>query len=140
MKKILVPLLCAVIFICAIVGMVKINIINTKILSPLGNTNSNFDKVTEEFGEDFTEFIKDNSPIKIYIGEKGDKKAKVKILNKSINLTLNNPFIKAVEPVFKYIDGKIDNTMEKINKNKEKEKIDKIVDDFIQWKDDSNNN
>ena len=52
MKKNLIPLLCAIVFIAVIASFVKINIINTKILSPLGNTNSNFDLVTEEFGED----------------------------------------------------------------------------------------
>ena len=152
MKKILAPLLCAIVFICALIGLVKVNIINTQILSPLGNTDSNFDIVSKEFGEDFTEFIKDKSPIKIYIGEKGDKEAKVKVLNKEINLTLNNTFIIAVEPVFNYINDKIDYSIEKINKNEEKEnnktenkneekeEINKIVDEFIEWKEGLENN
>ena len=147
MKKNLVPLLCAIVFICAIIGIVKINIINTEILSPLGTTDNNYSIVSEEFGEDFTEFIKDNSPLKIYIGEKGDKQAKVRIFNKDINLTLNNPFIKGVEPVFKFIDDKYDAVKEKLNNkeqkentNNNKEKIDKIVDDYIQWQDSQNNN
>lgn len=40
--------------------------INTKALSPLGNTNENYKLVSNEFGEDFSNFIKDNSFLKIY--------------------------------------------------------------------------
>ncbi len=47
-------------------GITKVNIINTKSLSPLGNTKQNYELVSEEFGEDFSNFIKDNSTIKIY--------------------------------------------------------------------------
>ena len=40
--------------------------INTKALSPLGNTKSNYKLVNEEFGDDFSQFIQDNAEIKIY--------------------------------------------------------------------------
>lgn len=62
---------------CAILGFVKINIINTKALSPLGTTSENYDLVHEEFGEDFSNFIQDKSPIKIYVEE--DKETMVRI-------------------------------------------------------------
>ena len=49
-----------------ICGILWINIIDTKALSPLGNTNENYKMVNKEFGEDFSSFIKDNSFLKIY--------------------------------------------------------------------------
>jgi len=48
------------------IGLIRINIINTKALSPLGDKNENYEKIKEELGEEFSVFIKDNSPIKIY--------------------------------------------------------------------------
>lgn len=48
------------------IGIIKIDMINTKALSPLGNTNENYKLVSNEFGEDFSNFIKDNSFLKIY--------------------------------------------------------------------------
>ena len=73
-----------------IIGFVEVNIINTESLSPLGTTEDNFRVVSDEFGEDFQEFIMDKSPIKIYVGEKNDGMATVKFYNKYINLTNNN--------------------------------------------------
>ena len=48
--------------------------------------------VSTEFGEDFQEFIMDKSPVKIYVGEKNDGLATVKVYDKSINLTNNKYF------------------------------------------------
>lgn len=53
-------------FIAVAVGVIKINITNTRALSPLGNSKENYEIVSEEFGEDFSKFIKDNSILKIY--------------------------------------------------------------------------
>lgn len=49
-----------------ICGIIWINIVDTKALSPLGNTNENYKMVSAEFGDDFSSFIKDNSFLKIY--------------------------------------------------------------------------
>ena len=92
-KKILIPIFAVILL---IVGFVKINIINTESLSPLGNTDDNFKVVSEEFGEDFQEFIKDNSTVKIYVGEKKDGLATVKIYNKEIKLTSDNLFMNTI--------------------------------------------
>ena len=54
-KKYIIPM---VLLILVAIGAIKINIINTKSLSPLGNSDDNFNLVSEEFGEDFSEFIK----------------------------------------------------------------------------------
>ena len=37
--------------IAVIIGLVRINIINTKALSPLGNSKENYEKIKESFGE-----------------------------------------------------------------------------------------
>lgn len=74
--------------------LTKINIINTKALSPVGNTDDNKKLVNTEFGEDFNSFIQDNSNIKIYqnYNEKGylvtinDKKIKIKEESYLVNL------------------------------------------------------
>ncbi len=79
MKKYLIF---CVIAIFIIISVIKINIINTEILSPVGNFQDNFNKINEEFGEDFSEFIMDKSPVKIYLGEEGDSSATVKINKK----------------------------------------------------------
>ena len=98
-KNFFIPIFAVILL---IIGFVKINIINTESLSPLGNTNDNFKVVSEEFGEDFQEFIKDNSMVKIYVGEKNDGLATVKIYNKEIKLTSDNLFMNTIKKVREY--------------------------------------
>ena len=62
-------------FIC--IGLIKINIINTRALSPLGRTNDNYELVSEEFGEEFSKFIKDNVAVKIYTGDSQETLVKI---------------------------------------------------------------
>ncbi len=69
-------------------GIIIVNIINTKALSPLGNTKENYKMVSKEFGEDFSKFIKDNSVLKIY-KEKDDILIKIGENNFIINNKLN---------------------------------------------------
>ena len=144
-KKFFIPIFAVILF---IIGFVKINIINTESLSPLGNTDDNFKVVSEEFGEDFQEFIKDNSMIKIYVGEKNDGLATVKIYNKKIKLTSDNLFINTIKTVGEYIGSTFGNIKDKINKSTKtnseynensevkdednKSDFDKSVDDFIE--------
>lgn len=151
-KKILIPIFAVILL---IVGFVKVNIINTESLSPLGNTDDNFKVVSEEFGEDFQEFIKDNSTIKIYVGEKNDGLATVNIYNKEIKLTSNNLFMNTIKKFRKYVGNAFINIKDKINKSTEtnneyneynensqnsknsgvkdnKSEFDKSVDDFIE--------
>ena len=144
-KKILIPIFAVILL---IVGFVKINIINTESLSPLGNTDDNFKVVSEEFGEDFQEFIKDNSTVKIYVGEKKDGLATVKIYNKEIKLTSDNLFMNTIKTAGEYINNAFINIKYKINKSTktnseynedsvktdedDKNDFDKSVDDFIE--------
>ena len=119
-----------------IIGFVEVNIINTESLSPLGTTEDNFKVVSDEFGEDFQEFIMDKSPIKIYVGEKNDGMATVKFYNKYINLT-NNNFIKdlaiytnkAYINIRDKISGITKNNKE--NSNYKESDFDKNINEFI---------
>lgn len=144
-KKFLIPMFAVILL---IIGFVKINIINTESLSPLGNTDDNFKVVSEEFGEDFQEFIKDNSTVKIYVGEKNDGLATVKIYNKEVKLTSDNLFMNIIKTVGKYVNNAFINIKDKINKSTKtnseynenstkidednKSDFDKSVDDFIE--------
>ena len=129
-----------ILFSMVIVGCIIVNIKNTEALSPFGNTLNNYQIITEEFGEDFSEFIKDNADIKIYL-DKGEDTAQVQIGNKKIKLTKNNKFIEKIKLIGSFFIkqiSKIENTLGKITKNtkeneKTKSKIDIIVDDFIEW-------
>ena len=138
-KKYIIPM---VLLILVAIGAIKINIINTKSLSPLGNSDDNFNLVSEEFGEDFQEFIMDKSAIKIYTGEENDNLAMVKVFNKEINLTMDNIFLKKLKPVFNYIEKTVANIKDKFNENRKNNNdnsnsvdsydLDNTVDDFIE--------
>ncbi len=151
MKKSLIPIVC---FIIAVVGCIKINIINTSDLSPLGNKENDFLGLQEDFGEEYSKFMEDKANVKIYIDEDKDS-AKVSLGSSDLRLTKDNPFINIVKPVFSYIDTTIENIKDKFDENTEnksdeninakdtdniekdnesyedKENIDIIVDDFI---------
>ncbi|MEG2290770.1 MAG: hypothetical protein RSC24_12420 [Clostridium sp.] len=147
-KKFIIPLLIIALFI--VVGLSRVNIINTKALSPMGNTEDNYALVSAEFGEDFTEFIKDDAEVKIYTGE-GEEDASIRIKEKEFKLQKDNPFIKVfvstgekIKNSFLSVKGKIDNKIKDINKNNvEKEKIneelDSTVDDFIKSREENKN-
>lgn len=94
LKKIL-PLF--LIFFCVFIGLIKIDIINTKALSPLGNTNENYKLVSKEFGEDFSNFIKDNSFLKIY--KEKDKDILVRLGDSDFRITDESIFIKKIQEV-----------------------------------------
>ena len=111
-KKYFIPLVAIILL---IIGFVKINMVNTESLSPLGTTDDNFKVVSTEFGEDFQEFIMDKSPVKIYIGEKNDGLATVKVYDKSINLTNNNFFMKSIKNLGSYISKTYSNLKDKIS-------------------------
>ena len=137
LKKGIVPI---ILFIMVIVGCIMVNIKNTEALSPFGNTLNNYQIITEEFGEDFSEFIKDNANIKVYL-DKGEDTVQVQIGKNEIKFTKNNIFITKIKSIGNFFIkqiSKIENTLEKITENteenkKSKSKIDIIVDDFIEW-------
>ena len=123
-----------------IIGFVEVNIINTESLSPLGTTEDNFKVVSDEFGEDFQEFIMDKSPIKIYVGEKNDGMATVKFYNKYINLTNNNFIMNFIKDLATYTNNAYINIRDKIsgitknnkeNSNYKESDFDKNINEFI---------
>lgn len=123
-----------------IIGFVEVNIINTESLSPLGTTEDNFKVVSDEFGEDFQEFIMDKSPIKIYVGEKNDGMATVKFYNKYINLTNNNFIMNFIKDLATYTNKAYINISDKIsgitknnkeNSNYKESDFDKNINEFI---------
>lgn len=82
-------------------GVIKINIINTKALSPLGNTNENYKLVSDEFGEEFSNFIKDNSFLKIYQESQND--ILVRLGDSDFRINDESVFIKKVQNLFSKI-------------------------------------
>ena len=66
LKKYLIIIALITIFSLECIGLIKINMVNTRALSPLGNADNNYELVSKEFCEDFSSFLKDNSKIKIY--------------------------------------------------------------------------
>ena len=137
LKKWIIP---TILFIMVILGCIIVNIKNTEALSPFGNTIDNYQIVTKELGEDFSEFIKDKANIKIYLNKEEDT-AQVQIGKNEIKFTKNNIFITKIKSIGNFFIkqiSKIENTLEKITENteenkKSKSKIDIIVDDFIEW-------
>lgn len=135
-KKYLVPIIATII---VIIGCIYVNIKTTEALSPIGNTEDNYLIVSKEFGDDFSEFIKDKSPVKIYLGEEGDKQAVVKVFNKEIKLTSKNIFVKAIGTAVNTLKKISSNIKDKFIRNTEnsnipednREEIDDVVDDFI---------
>lgn len=137
-KKYIIPI---ILLVFVIIGAIKINIVNTKSLSPLGNSDDNFNLVSQEFGEDFQEFIMDKSQVKIYTGEENDNSAMVKVFNKEINLTMNNVFLRKLKPVFNYIGKTVSNIRDNFNEKRKNNNnnsssedsynLDSTVDDFI---------
>ncbi|MGL5086251.1 MAG: hypothetical protein ACRC68_11155 [Clostridium sp.] len=147
-KRKIIPMI--IVIIIGLAGFIKINMINTKALSPIGNAKDNYELVSEEFGEDFKEFIKDNAEVKIYAGEDGED-ATIKINEKEFRLKKENPFLNGAAAVgTKIKDGfisgkeKIDEKIRDINKNNsEKEntstELDEAVDDFIKNREEGTN-
>ena len=82
-------------------GIIKVDMINTKALSPLGNTNENYKLVSEKFGEDFSKFIKDNSFLKIY--KESEKDILVRLGDSNFKISNQSVFINKIEEIFKNI-------------------------------------
>lgn len=143
-KKILSGII--IFFIIVLLGFIKINIINTKALSPTGEGDNNYEIISNEFGEDFEEFINDGAEIKIYAPTEEEEKITVKIVDKEVYINNDNTFLNkfkeagqsAYNKISKITDKVMDklnindkNNIEDNNKSNEKDDLDKIVDEFI---------
>ena len=84
-----------------LVGIIKVDMINTKALSPLGNTTENYKLVSEKFGEDFSNFIKDNSFLKIYKESNDD--ILIRLGDSNFKIENKPAFINKIEEILKNI-------------------------------------
>lgn len=127
-----------------IIGFCVINETNTRALSPLGNAGNNYEIVSNEFGEDFQKFIKDNCEVKIYTNN--PQGPILKIWNMEFQIQKDNIFVKTINNVGLWIN----NSFNKIQKNKDNKKeievknsdLDNTVEAFIksrEEKSDENN-
>lgn len=96
-------------------GFIKINIINTKALSPTGDGESNYELISQEFGEDFQEFIKDNSEVKIYPGEGSIENTIIRIKDKEFIINTNHIIFEKVMFITKKIVNNIIETKDSIS-------------------------
>ncbi len=77
-------------------GLIRINILNTRTLSPLGNTKQNYELINEKFGDDFANFIKDDSFLKIY-DEHEDGKIIIRIGDNEFKISSKSNVIEYVK-------------------------------------------
>lgn len=113
-KKILLGVF--IFFIIVSLGFIKINTINTRALSPVGNTEDNYELVKEEFGEEFQEFIKDDAEVKIYTSKDDENNPSVKIGNKEFIIDLNNKVTKQIYNIGGFIYNGFNNIINKFDK------------------------
>ena len=101
-KKVFKTIFLIVLFCVTLIGLIKVNILNTKALSPLGNTNDNYKLVSEEFGEDFSNFIQDKSPVKIYVEE--DEETMVRLGEKDFIIKSESNLINFAKGFFSKVE------------------------------------
>jgi hypothetical protein len=89
------------IVVCVFIGIIRIDVINTQALSPLGNTNENYKLVSDEFGEEFSNFIKDNSFLKIY--NEAGQGVLVRLGNSDFIIKDQSIYIKKLQEILKNI-------------------------------------
>ncbi|MBE6051620.1 MAG: hypothetical protein E7214_13475 [Clostridium sp.] len=90
----------------AVWGLIKINVLNTKALSPLGNAKENYEKVKDKLGKDFSGFIYDNANIKIYNNEKGN--ILIRVGDKDFKISKESAIIKKAGEVIEEVENYIE--------------------------------
>lgn len=125
-------------FVIIVFGLFKVNAINTKALSPIGNGEDNYKLVKEEFGADFEEFIKDDSDLKIYLPNQENKPTTIKFKGKEIAINKDNPVCKTLilvgqkfSDTFMGIKNKINGMINTEDKKSDEKELDKIINDYI---------
>lgn len=96
------------------VGIIKVDLINTQCLSPLGNTNENYEMISKEFGSDFSNFIKDNSFLKIY--KENGSCILIRLGNEDFKINDKSSLVEKAEDLIKSIGNKIDGVRNTVNK------------------------
>ena len=111
-NKYLLGIFSVFILICAIFNLVKINVINTKALSPVGNTDDNKKIVNSEFGDEFKSFIQDNSNVKIY--EETNGEYLVTVNDNKIRIKEESSLLKGAKKVFLKVESITNNLISNI--------------------------
>ncbi|MDQ0149744.1 hypothetical protein ACFO6R_15475 [Eubacterium multiforme] len=111
-NKYLLGIFSVFILICAILNLVKINVINTKALSPVGNTDDNKKIVNSEFGDEFKSFIQDNSNVKIY--EEANGEYLVTINDNKIRIKEESSLLKGAKKAFLKVESITNNLISNI--------------------------
>lgn len=96
--KVIRIILISSILILTILGLIRINIINTKMFSPEGNGREQYEIIKEELGEDFKDFTKDDAGIKIY--EEESKITLIKIGGKEFKIKRKSEVIEDIKEIF----------------------------------------
>ena len=142
-KKVLIGTL--IFLIIVVLGFIQINIINTKALSPGGNGEDNYELVKEEFGKDFEEFIKDDAEVKIYTPSDEIENTTIRIYDKEFIINMNNKLTEKFYEVggflykgFSSIIDKINGKIKSNEVNTESQDLDKIINDFLEERNNSN--
>jgi len=111
----------------------------------VGNGDDNYELVKEEFGKDFEEFIKDDAEVKIYTPKDKNENTTVKVYNKEFIINMNNKITEKFYDVGGFLYNGFNSIIDKINGkiktnevNTESGDLDKIIDDFLQDKNNSN--
>lgn len=77
-RKILNVFIVTLVLITAIIGLIKVNLVNSKTLSPLNKNYDNYDIEEKEIFNNYSDFINDNTLIKLYKEKSGDILIKIK--------------------------------------------------------------
>lgn len=111
-KKLMVSITLFLCFIAVLFGFVKINLVNTEALSPIGVTNDSYKNVSPEFGEELSNFTQDNSNIKIYKEE--DEGFIVRIFGEDYKISTDTALMSELKSIGEGIKGTINDMIEGI--------------------------
>lgn len=101
-RKIINIIISILVLFTVIIGLIKINMINSKTLSPLNENYDDYDIEEKELFNDYEDFINDNSLIKLYKKKSGD--ILIKINNSNYIIRHNLSMKRAVKNIFNKIE------------------------------------
>lgn len=100
-KKVIIVISLIIIFIITLIGLAKINIVNSKTLSPLINNYEEYNIEEKELYESYSDFIKDETLLKIYNKKNGD--ILVRVGEKDYVIKDNLTFKQVIKNIFSKI-------------------------------------
>ncbi|NLK93970.1 MAG: hypothetical protein GX275_02090 [Clostridiales bacterium] len=100
-RKMFISFILLLVVLLTIIGIVKINIINSQFLSPITVFNDGNTLEENELSKEYNEFIKDESFIKIYKEDSGEYL--VKVGNNDFKISTESSIIKGIKNIFNKI-------------------------------------